>query len=128
MISSIKVPFLFIVAALLVLAVNVNADDFKIVKERVVNELRKTNVDDSQVESILSRMKPDGSYADINYEDLTRTAGFPHRRHTADLVYLARAYKSKTSRFYRSRKLKEQIVTSLKYWVDHDFFWRQLAR
>ena len=59
---------------------------------------------------------------DINYEDLSRTAGFPHRRHTADLVYLARAYKTKTSRFYHSRKLKEQITTSLKYWVDHDFF------
>jgi len=120
--SSIKVPFPFIVTALLILSVNSNADDFKIVKERVVNELRKTSVDDSQVESILSRMKPDGSYSDINYEDLSRTAGFPHRRHTSDLVYLAKAYKSKTSRFYRSRKLKGQIITSLKYWVDHDFF------
>ena len=122
MISSIKGPFPFIVAALLVLSINSNADDFKIVKERVVNELQKASVDDSLVEFILSRMEPDGSYSDINYEDLSRTAGFPHRRHTSDLVYLAKAYKSKTSRFYRSRKLKEQTITSLKYWVDHDFF------
>ena len=87
----------------------------------MVNELQKTSVDDSLVTDILSRMKPDGSYSDINYEDLSRTAGFPHRRHTSDLLYLAKAYNSKTSRFYHNRKLKTQIVTSLRYWVEHDF-------
>ena len=121
MISPIKFTFPFIVTALLVLSVNSNADDFKVVRARVVNELQKTSVDDSLVTAILSRMKPDGSYSDINYQDLSRTAGFPHRRHTSDLLYLAKAYKSKTSRFYRNRKLKTQIIISLRYWVDHDF-------
>jgi chondroitin AC lyase len=121
MTATIKIPPLFIVTAFLVFSVTAHADDFKIVRDRVINELLKEFVDDSQVDNILSRMKPDGSYPDINYNDLSRTAGFPHRRHTSDLVYLARAYKNKASRFYHSRKLKEQIVTSLKYWVDHDF-------
>ena len=62
MISSIKLPFAFVIAALLFLSINANADDFKIVKERVVTELMKTSVDDNQVETILSRMKADGSY------------------------------------------------------------------
>ena len=96
MISSIKIPFQLIIAVLII-STHADADDFKIVKERVVNELMKTNVDDRQVENILSRMKADGSFQDINYEDLSRTAGFPHGRHTLDLVYLAKAYKSKTS-------------------------------
>jgi chondroitin AC lyase len=121
MIASFKLP-LTIVTAFIILSLNADADDFKIVKERVVKEIMKTSVDDSQVEAILGRMKADGSYSDINYEDLSRTAGFPHRRHTADLLNLARAYQTRTSRYYHSRKLKEQITTSLKYWVDRDFF------
>src|SRR5688572_26147616 len=80
------------------------ADDFDIIKSRVVAELMKTDVDDNRVEKILGRMKPDGSFQDINYDDLSRTAGFPHRMHTADLVYLAKAYKNKKSKFYKSKK------------------------
>jgi chondroitin AC lyase len=121
MILSLRLRFSLIVTAFLFLSIHANADDFEIVRDRVVNELLKASVDARQVEDIMSRMKPDGSYPDINYEDLSRTAGFPHRRHTSDLVYLARAYQSKTTRFYHSRKLKAQIVASLKYWVDHDF-------
>src|SRR5690606_37615064 len=98
------------------------ADDFDIIRKRVVDELMKTPVDDSHVEEILSRMLPDGSFRDINYTDLSRTAGFPHRRHTSDLVYLAKAFKSRQSKYYKSRSLKQKITTSLKHWVDHDYF------
>lgn len=97
-------------------------NDFLTVKQRVVAELMKTPIDDSQVRSILDRMNQDGSFENINYTDLSRTAGFPHRRHTSDLVYLAKAYNSEGSSFHKSRKLKESINNSLKYWVDHDFF------
>ena len=97
-------------------------DDFLIVKQRVVSELMKTPIDDKVVLSILDRMNEDGSFNNIDYVDLRRVAGFPHRRHTSDLVYLAKAYKSKGSSYYKSKKLKERIVTSLKYWADHDFF------
>lgn len=122
MTSSIKKLILVITAALLTLSINVSADDFEIIKGRVVAELMKISIDDSGVEAILERMQKDGSFQDINYADLSRTAGFPHRRHTTDLVYLAKAYKSKKSKFFKSGKIKERIIASLKYWVDHDFF------
>lgn len=96
-------------------------DDFEIIKERVVSEVMKGNPDDSRVEDILSRMNEDGSFNDINYEDLSRTAGFPHRRHTSDLVYLARAYKTKSSAHHKSAKVKEAIIKGLQYWTGHDF-------
>jgi chondroitin AC lyase len=32
-----------------------------------------------------------GSFQGINYDDLSRTAGFPHRFHTENLVYMAKA-------------------------------------
>ena len=96
-------------------------DDFEIIKERVVSELMKGNIDDSRVEGILSRMKEDGSFNDINYDDLSRTAGFPHRRHTSDLGYLARAYKTKSSAHHKSAKVKDAIVRGLQFWTEHDF-------
>ncbi len=96
-------------------------DDFATIKQRVVDELMKSTVHDDRVDEILGRMQEDGSFADINYLDLSRRAGFPHRRHTSDLVYLAKAYKNSDSDYYRDLPLKQRIVTSLRYWVDHDF-------
>jgi chondroitin AC lyase len=99
-----------------------NADDFEVIKQRVIDELMKTEIDDDQVAAILAKMKEDGSFEGIDYADLSRTAGFPHRRHTSDLVDLALAYKKSDSKYYRSEKLKAAIIRSLQYWVDHDFF------
>tara|TARA_Y100001980_G_C14556860_1_gene351566 strand:- start:24500 stop:26647 length:2148 start_codon:yes stop_codon:yes gene_type:complete len=97
-------------------------DDFTIIKKRVVDELLKATIDNARVEDIFSRMNPDGSFNDIDYADLSRTAGFPHRHHTYDLVYLAQAYKTPGSKYHKSKKIKERVTTSLKYWVDKDFF------
>jgi chondroitin AC lyase len=110
-----------VVAVILLVTSHVKANDFDIIKDRVVTELMKTPVDDHSVEAILDRMAADGSFRDINYEDLSRTAGFPHRRHTGDLVYLAKAYKNAHSKYHNSRRLKERIVASVEYWVSHDF-------
>jgi chondroitin AC lyase len=97
-------------------------DDFTIIKNRVVDELLKTEIDNARVEEIVQAMNEDGSFAGINYEDLSRTAGFPQRRHTANLVYLAQAYQSQSSDYYQDQALKESITRGLKYWVDNDFF------
>ncbi|GAB3167521.1 polysaccharide lyase 8 family protein [Telluribacter humicola] len=97
-------------------------NDIKTIKERVVTDLMSTIPSDSAVEAILARMNKDGSFVGINYEDLSRTAGFPHRAHTRDLVYMAKAYKAKKSRYYRSKLLKTRIEQGLSYWVQHDFF------
>lgn len=122
MISAKKILIPVLVLVSITPSVAAKADDFAIIRGRVVAELMKAEVDDNGVPEILGRMNADGSFRDINYADLSRTAGFPHRRHTSDLVYLAKAYKNKKSRFYKSGKLKERVTTSLKYWVDHDFF------
>ena len=122
MIAAIKIFIPTIIVALLSLSLNTAPDDFEIIKGRVVGELMKTAIDDKTVEQIVGRMKADGSFQDINYDDLSRTAGFPHRRHTTNLVYMAKAYKTRKSKFYKSKTLKNKIITSLKFWVDHDFF------
>jgi chondroitin AC lyase len=97
-------------------------DNFELIKDRVVAELMKTEVDDDRVQTIIDRLNEEGSFNDINYVDLSRTAGFPQRRHTSDLAYLASAYQSKSSTFFKSETLKETITLGFKYWVDNDFF------
>lgn len=122
MTSAIRILILAMIFALLTLSGKSQPDHFEIIKSRVVAELMKTDIDDGRVERILGRTKPDGSFQEINYADLSRTAGFPHREHTGDLVYLAKAYKSRKSKFYKSKTLKSKVISALKYWVDHDFF------
>ena len=93
----------------------------QLIKERIVAELMTTHITDSQIEGIIARINNDGSFGGINYEDLSRTASFPHGGHTRDLVYMAKAYKNKTSKYYRNELLKKRIISGLDYWVKHDF-------
>ena len=116
-----KTLFVIIIVSL-TLSVSAKSDDFNIIKDRVIAELMKSSIDDDQIKNIISKINGDGSFRDINYVDLSRTAGFPQRNHTSNLVYLAKAYKDKTSKFYSSKKLKEIITMGYKYWVENDFF------
>lgn len=91
------------------------------IRKRVVAELMTTSITKEQVNDILHRMDGDGSFPEIDYQDLSRTAGFPHRQHTADLVYLAKAYAIPSSPYYQDLALKNKITISLEYWVNNDF-------
>lgn len=104
------------------LSTSAKPDDFNIVKDRVIAELMPSSIDEGQVQTLVSKLREDGSFQGIDYVDLSRTAGFPHRRHTSNLVYMAKAYRSKTSKFYQSAALKQLIAKGYTYWVDHDFF------
>jgi len=114
--------YCIVLISCVVCTVYANPDDFTIIKERIIAELMNSPVDDGQVETVIRQMNEDGSFDGINYEDLSRTAGFPQRNHTSNLVYLAKAYRSNASKFHGNLKLKEIITRGYKYWVDNDFF------
>ena len=97
------------------------SQDLAIIKQRIINDLLVNKTADNKVESILTKMKPDGSFNDINYSDLSRTASFPQGRHINDLEYIAIAYKNKSSSFYQSQKVKEAVIKGLTFWVQNDF-------
>lgn len=110
-------------------------DDFQRIKDRVVAELmgmaterssgeqaKRASDDDDRVRSIIARMDEDGSFRDINYEDLSREAGFPHRMHTVDLVRMARAYRNESSVFHNNEDLEVIITLGYTFWVENDFF------
>ncbi len=95
--------------------------DLKVIKDRIVADLMDTNIDDGRVEDLMAKMGEMGNFKDINYDDLSRQAGFPQGRHTYNLVYMAQAYKSESSKYHRSKPLKALIEKGLAYWVKHDF-------
>lgn len=95
--------------------------DFKLIKQRITSEILKDKIIESQIEHVLSKIKEDGSFNDIDYSDLTTTASFPHGRHTSNLALLARAFKTSSSKFYNSQSLQFTIINGLQFWVKHDF-------
>lgn len=101
--------------------VSAQQTDIGLIRQRVITELFALPVADNQVETILSKMKEDGSFPGIDYADLSTTAGFPQQRHISDLLYLAKVYQTKSSRFYHSAQLLETIEKGLVFWTKNDF-------
>jgi chondroitin AC lyase len=96
-------------------------NDVKRIKQRILRDLMATPIDDSKIETLMTNLNSDGSFKNINYSDLSRTASFPHGGHTRDLVLMAKAYKNKKSKLYNSKALKAKIIKGLEYWVQNDF-------
>ena len=95
--------------------------DLKTIKERIVNEIMKPPVNEAQVAKLIETIKDDGTWPEINYDDVSRTA-FEHRFHLTNILALARAYKSKNSKFRKSKKVKKAVELALKKWADNDYF------
>lgn len=95
--------------------------DFQKIKDRVITELMDAKVEDANVAQLLTTIRADGAWPGINYEDVSRT-GFEHRFHLSNMVSLARAYQTETSKYHQSKKVKQTIELALKNWVEHDYF------
>ena len=94
--------------------------DVEIIKKRVLESLIEYPVNDAAIENLVSSLQEDGTWPGIDYEDVSRE-GFQHSRHSANMVILARAYNSKSSKFHKSKKVKKAVELALKNWVDNDY-------
>ncbi len=84
------------------------------------DELMASPPSDRRVENLLAGFRADGSWAGINYDDVSRT-GFQHRQHLLNLRDLARAFHHPGSRFHGDPELCETILRALDFWIEHDF-------
>lgn len=115
-----KLLFLSFLFVCIISTSTISASDVDTIKERVLQELMKGEVDDEQIGSLMTSLQKDGTWPDINYEDVSRT-GFQHYRHSGYLVLMARAYKTKDSKYYKNKKLKNALELALQNWVDNDY-------
>jgi chondroitin AC lyase len=95
-------------------------NDLKTIKDRVRTELMNQPVTKRSLEILITEIKENGTWPEINYEDISRT-GFEHRNHTANMVLLAKAYQNKSSEYYKNKKVKRTLELALKNWVDNDY-------
>jgi len=111
-------PFLFI---LIVLSLPAKAQtDFEVVKQRVVSEVMKTQVDDDKVSEVIGTMKQDGSWPGINYNDVSLT-GFDNTIHLNNIVMMSLAFNNTASKYFKNKKVKNLINTSFRFWCEKDF-------
>jgi chondroitin AC lyase len=118
---SFKTITTLLTTVLIIFSTFTKADDFEIIKGRVVDQLMRSGVDDGNIADVINLMNNDGSFKGIKYDDLSREAGFPHGRHTSNLVTLARAYNTKSSGYHQDENIKKLLARGLEFWVKHDF-------
>lgn len=94
--------------------------DVDTIKSRMVATLLNPVPNQAAVEMLLQTLREDGTWPGIDYRDVSRT-GFEHRRHTENMVVLARAWRNPESKYYHSRDINNAVEKSLGYWVKNDF-------
>ncbi len=117
--SSFRILTLF-VFALFALGAKSVTPEIELLRKKVTAELLASKVDESHVGDLMTSIRPDGTWPGINYEDVS-SEGFEHRIHLANMLDLAKAYKTKSSEFYKSKKVKSTIISALTYWTKNDF-------
>ncbi len=100
--------------------VSAQEKDLQVVRERMGTALWDRPVDGSRIKKLVQSIREDGSWPDINYQDVSLT-GFQHARHTANLVALGIAWRNPKATFYKSEKVKATIISGLSFWLKHDF-------
>jgi chondroitin AC lyase len=96
-------------------------DEMILVRKRIIAELMKGGVNDQQVRQVISTYRSTGDFSDIDYSDLSTTAGFPHQKHLSNLYALAKAYQTNTSVFFHDAEIMKEIEGALNYWVEKDY-------
>lgn len=99
---------------------NSKSSDLEIIRDRVRNDLLNAEYDVMHVREAVQNLAEDGSWADINYEDLSRT-GFEHSRHLQRMLGIALAFQKIGGPLYKDTTLQHAIHASLDYWLKHDF-------
>jgi chondroitin AC lyase len=94
--------------------------EMEIIRARVISELMAPEVEQSRIEYLLDAIRDDGSWPDIDYEDVSRT-GWEHRFHLEHIGDLSRAYKKPESAYFQNPKVKKAIFSALRFWFEHNF-------
>jgi chondroitin AC lyase len=101
-------------------------DDYKIdselelIRERVISELMLPKVEQTHINGLLATITKNGSWPDIDYEDVSRT-GWEHRLHLERIGDLSRAYKQSESAYFHHMEVRKVILSALSFWFAHNF-------
>ena len=105
--------------------------DLDTVRARVVAELMEPSAEEGRAQTLVRSLRKDGSWADINYQDVSRT-GFEHHQHLDNVLTLSRAYQQPSTATFHNPALGQAIDAALDFWFDQDFisdnwWWNQIG-
>lgn len=106
-----------------------NTAHLKKIKMRVLRSFQTAKPHDTETESLLKELRPDGSFASVNYASTEFNTGKDKQQHLTLLTKLARAYAVTPGTYFRSREVYDAIALASKYWVeknyqDQNWWWR----
>lgn len=125
------ISVIFIISGSGLQVVAKNDKDVEIIRNRFIEELMQSPVNDKTVKKLLDTFKSDSIWPGIDYSNVSNT-GFQHRVHLDNMVYLSRAYKKKESGYKGNRELKKVFDKALAFWIKNDFicenwWWNQIG-
>lgn len=100
-------------------SVNLPAD-LVLLKNRIREELLEPSVNESTISHLGNTLQQDGSWADIDYDNVSRT-GWEHRTHLSRLETMSRAFSKQNSPLYRDEDMKAALHSALDFWLANDF-------
>lgn len=89
-------------------------------RKNLIESLLNNRHGDEGLTKILSLLKPDGSFSDLDYSDRTR-GGWSLNDHLSRTLSMAIAWKSPQSPDYKSTKLRNPLFSALNHWLNHDY-------
>ena len=93
--------------------------DLQILHDRLSQMSMQGDIDAKAVRGCMESQQPDGSWADINYEDPALTFWQP-QTHVVRLLDMARAYRRADSPLHGDEKLKSSVFAAFDYWMKKD--------
>ena len=91
-----------------------SSTDLETIRNRIIADLLAPAVDEAAIAQLTKNIKPDGSWPDINYQDVSRT-GFQHKDHLENMLALSRAYKKPESKYYQKPEVKKAASAALDF-------------
>ena len=89
-------------------------------RKNLITIIQKGRSDDENINKILLQLKPDGSFSDVDYSDLT-PGTWALTSHLSRLLAMAICWKSPQSSWFNSPKLKAPLFDVLNFWLTNDF-------
>ncbi len=127
----IKLKFFACLTLLFFNLLSAQQNDLEIIKSRIYNSILSQYsgipydspekvYDDKILEKILADF--DGEkWPYIHYSDVSRE-GFDNGIHLKNLLRMAVAFKSPTSKYFENQSLLTQVINGLRFWCENDFF------
>ena len=95
-------------------------EELQVLHKNAMTYFLASAVDTLEVESLMERLKENGSWTSIDYTNKVR-GGWPVKEHLEHVQLMAKAYQQPKSPFYHTNNLLKKIHLSLNYWLTNDF-------